>query len=356
MSLSNVAETTYEETGQKIKCVVWDLDHTIWDGILIEDRRVTLKKNIRNIIEALDQRGILQSIASRNNLSQAMEKLKEFKLDHYFLYPQIGWDSKSVSVREIARQINIGLDTVAFVDDQGFERDEVRHHNPEVMCIDALAYESILEMPEMNPRFITDESAIRRKMYQADIRRNENEESFEGSKNDFLISLNMEFTISPATEEDLKRAEELTQRTHQLNTTGYTYSYDELDKFRTSDNHLLYVASLTDKYGVYGKIGLALIEKQTRAWRIKLLLMSCRVMSRGVGSILIRHLINEANRNGVKLLAEWVPTDVNRMMYATYKFEGFEEIESDDEIQLLECTKREHIDLPDHLKIVIEKC
>ena len=77
------------------KCLVWDLDGTIWDGILIEDENVKLKKNISQILQALDQRGILQSIASKNEHKLAMNKLVEFGLDKYFIYPQINWNSKA---------------------------------------------------------------------------------------------------------------------------------------------------------------------------------------------------------------------------------------------------------------------
>lgn len=118
-----------------------------------------------------------------------------------------------------------------------------------------------------------------------------------GPKEEFLTTLKMMLTIAPASVEELKRAEELTVRTHQLNTTGYTYSYEELDQFRQSDRHLLLIAGLDDKYGTYGKIGVILVECFEAVWTIKLLLMSCRVMSRGVGSVVINHIRNEARIN-----------------------------------------------------------
>ena len=100
----------------------------------------------------------------------------------------------------------------------------------------------------MNPRFITEDSKVRRLMYLSDIERNKQETEFVGPTEEFLASLGMELTISEAQEDDLQRAEELTVRTHQLNTTGYTYSYDELNFFRCSKEHLLLVASLIDRY------------------------------------------------------------------------------------------------------------
>lgn len=118
-------------------------------------------------------------------------------------------------------------------------------------------------------------------MYRADQVRAGVEREYSGPKEDFLATLDMRFTIARATGEDLRRAAELTVRTSQLNTTGYTYSYEELDAFRESPGHELLVARLADRYGPYGTIGLVLVERGRDAWRIKLLLMSCRVMSRG---------------------------------------------------------------------------
>ncbi|MBW4569116.1 MAG: HAD-IIIC family phosphatase [Tolypothrix carrinoi HA7290-LM1] len=311
-----------------IKCVVWDLDNTLWHGVLLEDEKVYRRENIVNLIHTLDNRGILQSIASKNERATAIAKLDEFGLTEYFLYPQINWNSKATSLKEIAKLLNIGLDAIAFVDDQLFELEEVKFTLPEILCINADDIGDILDMAVMNPRFVTEDSRIRRLMYINDIERQNVEKEFVGTTDEFLATLNMNFTISSAKEEDLQRAEELTLRTNQLNTTGYTYSYDELNHFRQSENHKLLIANLEDKYGSYGKIGLVLIECQSKSWTIKLLLMSCRVMSRGVGTIMMNHVMNLSQSNNVRLLAEFVPNNRNRMMYISYKFAGFKEIEN----------------------------
>ena len=319
--------TEHHKVEQKtIKCVVWDLDNTLWDGVLLEDEEVSLRDNVVNIIETLDSRGILQSIASKNEATRAMQKLREFGLDEYFLYPQINWNSKSSSLEGIARSINIGLDAIAFIDDQPFEHEEVSFSLPEVLCIDAAKLDSLLDMPEMNPRFITKDSKMRRVMYLNDIARNEEEEEFVGPQEAFLASLNMALTIFPAKEEDLQRAEELTVRTNQLNATGYTYSYDKLNYFRQSEQHKLLMARLEDKFGSYGHIGLTLVECQEDMWMIKLLLMSCRVMSRGIGSIMLNYIMNLAKEQNVRLQAEFLPNGRNRMMEVTYRFSGFYEV------------------------------
>jgi FkbH-like protein len=336
---------------QPIKCLVWDLDNTLWDGVLLEDEKVTLRDNIVEIIRTLDSRGILQSIASKNEYSHAMSKLEEFGLQDYFLYPQINWSSKAASVQKIAQLINVSTSAIAFIDDQLFELEEVNFSVPEVCCINAANLQSLLNMSEMNPRFITEDSQKRRLMYMSDIERKKAESEFVGPQEDFLATLQMHFTISVAKEDDLQRAEELTIRTHQLNTTGYTYSYEQLNQFRMSKNHKLLIASLSDKYGDYGKIGLALFECQEEFWTLKLLLMSCRVMSRGVGTIMLNHIMKLAKADNVPLRAEFISNNRNRLMYISYKFAGFKEIANQGEMVILENDLAQIQPMPSYIKV-----
>jgi len=320
----------------KVKCVVWDLDNTLWNGTLLEGDEVHLRDGVREIIHALDARGILHSIASRNHAESALARLRELGLEEYFLYPQINWGSKAASVRTIAESLNIGLDSICFIDDQPFELAEVQAALPQVLCLDHTQLLHLPLMPELTPETITAEAGMRRKMYLGEMRRKQIEEAFTGPQEEFLATLNMVFTIAPARAEDLARAEELTNRTNQLNTTGRTFSREELEELRCSDRHLLLMSELTDKFGSYGKIGLALVECDPEVWTIKLLLMSCRVMHRGVGTIMLNHILRKARESGVRLVSEFVSNDRNRMMYVTYKFAGFTEIESRGGVQILE--------------------
>jgi FkbH-like protein len=308
---------------KKIKCLVWDLDNTLWKGILAENDQLELRDGVTDIIQELDKRGILLSVASRNNEQDALEKLQQFGLADYFLYPQINWNAKSSSIERISQQLNIGIDTIAFIDDQVFEREEVRYTFPQVRCYteEIVTAGKLLQLEEFIPQFITSESAGRRLMYIKDEKRNEEEQTI-GSNMKFLESLQMKFVIARAGKEDLQRMEELMVRTNQLNATGYTYSYEELLAIMKDDNYRLYVTELIDKYGSYGKIGVGLVSCADE-WSIKLLLMSCRVMSRGVGTTFIHFIINEARKYNKKLTAEFFPTDRNRMMYMTYRFAGF---------------------------------
>jgi FkbH-like protein len=335
----------------QVKCVVWDLDNTVWDGILLEDGDVRVRPEVASLIRTLDQRGILNSVASRNDHDAAMAALERAGLAEFVLCPQISWNPKSDSVAAVASALNIGLDAIAFIDDQEFERDEVRFRHPRVLCYDAADVASLTERPEFTPKFVTEESVLRRHMYASGHERDRAEQEFAGTNEEFLSTLGMVLTIAPATVGDLRRAEELTIRTNQLNSTGITYSYADLETMLASPRHLLLVAGLDDRYGSYGKIGLALVETSSADWTLKLLLMSCRVMSRGVGTVLLHHVMRGANAAGARLLAEFVPTDRNRVMYVTYRFAGFTEHAERDGVRILASPAGEVPEPPAYLRL-----
>lgn len=308
---------------QLVKCVIWDLDNTLWTGTLAEGDEVQLKSGIKEILSQLDKRGILLSISSKNNFEDAFKKLQEFQIEHYFLWPQISWSAKSVGILTIQKSLNIGMNSLLFIDDQPFELEEVKAAHPDVQVTTAENYSLLLDDPRLNPKEISDDAALRRQKYQTDIIRKQDEDNYVGTPEDFLRSLNMRLIIAPAEEKDLLRAQELTVRTNQLNSTGITYDIDELRMFIESDKYDLLVCELTDKYGTYGKIGLALVERTEAVHHIRLLLMSCRTASRGIGSVLMAYLSNSAIRQNAKLYADFLRTDRNRQMYVTYKMMNF---------------------------------
>lgn len=253
------------------------------------------------------------------------------------------------------RQSHIGADTIAFVDDQPFERAAVVHALPQVLRVDVADIHATLRQPEFQPRFVTDESRIRRQLYRDGIRRVQAEEEFVGTDAEFLATLDMTMTIARAEEDDLKRAEELTVRTNQLNSTDCTYSFDELNRLRVSANHILLVASLNDCFGNYGKIGLALLERGQPAWYLRLLLMSCRVAPRGVGAILLNHAMSLAKASGAGgLRVDFIETGRNRLIYVTFKFAGFREVHRNGQQLVLESDLQCVQPVPDYLTLRLE--
>ncbi|WP_327004485.1 HAD-IIIC family phosphatase [Dactylosporangium sp. NBC_01737] len=307
-----------------MKCVVWDLDDTVWSGILAEGGGAELRPRLAEILTALDERGVLHSIASKNEPQRAMARLRELGVADYFLYPQISWQPKSELVQAIAKALNIGLDTLLFVDDSPFERAEVAHVCPQVRCVDAADLHELLALPGLAAA-VTPESRNRRLMYRQEETRRAYEETFEGPRNDFLATLGMRLTIAPATVDDLLRAAELSQRTHQLNTTGLTFSADELAALLPRADQALLTMSLEDRFGSYGTIGIVLLGLDDNEWRIRLFLMSCRVMGRNIGGAVLAYLAQQASTHGRILTADFLPNDVNRPMYMVYRLAGFVE-------------------------------
>lgn len=319
------------EKPKLVKCLIWDLDNTLWRGTLLEDEKVTVPPEIRGVIAELDSRGILQSIASKNDHDPAWRRLEETGLAEYFVHPRIGWGRKSDSVAEIADSLNFALDTVAFIDDQPTERAEVTFHVAEVRCYPAEQAASITDLPEFSPEVVTIDARRRRQMYQASFRRDAERDSFTGPDEEFLRSLDLSMVIQRAGEEDLSRVEELTLRTSQMNATGVHYPDEVLRGLLDDQDHEVLTVMLTDRFGPHGAVGVLLLRYHRNVWHLKLLATSCRVVSFGAGAVILNWLIDQAAQGGVHLIADFRPTDRNRMMDIAYRFAGFTD-------QLCTCT------------------
>ncbi|MEU8825673.1 HAD-IIIC family phosphatase [Streptomyces sp. NPDC048636] len=308
-----------------VKCLVWDLDNTLWQGTLLEDGEVVLPDAVREIIAELDARGVLQSIASKNDHDMAWARLEKLGVAEYFVLPEIGWGPKSEAVRRIADTLNFALTTVAFIDDQPAERAEVTHHLPEVRCYPAESVAELPGLPEFSPALRTVDSRRRREMYRAGFRREAARAEATGPDEDFLRTLALDLRIGRATDEELSRVEELTLRTSQMNATGVHYGDADLRRLLTDDAHEVLVVTLTDRFGPHGAVGVLLLERHPAVWHLKLLATSCRVVSFGVGATVLNWLTDQAAGADVHLVADFKPTDRNRMMEIAYRFAGFEE-------------------------------
>ena len=308
-----------------VKCLVWDLDNTLWRGSLLEDSEVTLFEKARDVIATLDSRGILQSVASKNDYDHAWPRLEQFGLAECLVVPEIGWGPKSESVRAIAERLNFAHSTIAFIDDQAAERAEVAYKLPDVRCYTAEQVATLVDLPEFSPPVVTVDARQRRSMYQAGFRRDAERAEFKGPDEDFLRSLRLEMRIGRANDEEPSRVEELTLRTSQMNATGVHYSDAVLRELMTDPDHEVLVVTMTDRFGPHGAVGIVLLDKHPSVWHFKLLATSCRVVSFGAGSTVLNWLIDQAARAGVHLVADFRHTERNRIMEVAYRFAGFGE-------------------------------
>lgn len=283
-----------------IKCIVWDLDGTLWDGVLAEEETATLvpKAALIELIRTLDSRGILHSIASKNNFQEALGVLRRFDLDQLFLYPHISWMPKSQAIETIAHKLNIALDSILFIDDSAFELAEVQTSLPGVRVIEASRALSFLSAPEFDLP-VTAESANRRQLYRLSSVRDEVAQTFGNDYFGFLRDCRIELRISSMTSDNLNRVHELTQRTNQLNFSGNRYTRATLEHILLTNYFDTFVIECEDRFGSYGTIGFSLVDR--REPRIVDLMFSCRVQSKRVEhaflSWVLRKYIAELGRD-----------------------------------------------------------
>jgi FkbH-like protein len=282
----------FAEKTKTVKCVVWDLDNTLWDGILTEDgsENVHLKPGIPKIIYELDRRGILHSIASKNNRDEALDVLRKFRLDEYFLCPQISWQPKSEGIKEISRLLNIGIDTLMFVDDSQFELEEVKSVCPEIQLLKAAEYNTLVEMRECHVP-VTQESKDRRRMYQIETKRQDAAEGFGQDYAAFLKHSDIRVIIRPLTEDNIERVHELTQRTNQMNFSGNRYNREVLKNILHTSFLDTYILECLDRFGSYGVVGFCIVDN--REPRMTDLMFSCRIQSKRVEHAFLSHLLRK---------------------------------------------------------------
>jgi FkbH-like protein len=311
---------------RKCKCVVWDLDNTLWSGVLIEDGadRVTLQSGVKEVIEELDRRGVLQSVASKNNRDDALAVLERFGVKDYFLYPQIHWSPKSRSVATLAEALNIGLDSIVFVDDQEFERREVAGALAEVRVIDPSHAAGMLDMPAFQLP-VTDESRNRRLMYRQEEQREALLATYQGDYLGFLRENRMQVSLSRLSDKNMKRVYELAQRTNQMNFSGNRYSTEALERVAADSRLDTYVIRCSDRFGSYGIVGFSVVDRQEP--RLLDLMFSCRVQAKRVEHGFLGWLLQQHRNGGPRdFFANYRKTPKNEPSGAVFQDVGFQEV------------------------------
>lgn len=283
-----------ENPADKVKCVVWDLDNTLWDGTLIEtedENSLKLREYVKDVIRGLDERGILQSIASKNDYRYAWQVIEKIGLADYFLYPQIHWNAKSGSMKKIAKDLNVGIDSLVLIDDSVFEREQVHSELPQVRVYDADEVEKLLSYPEFTV-LVTEESRNRRSMYLAEMKRKEFQNADSTDIVDFLKKCHLEITVfEPKTEEEINRCYELVVRTNQLNMSGKRYTREEFEDILKRKNVHNFAFTCRDDFGSYGIVGFGQYQVCNSAIVFDEFAMSCRVAGKYVESALFAYLL-----------------------------------------------------------------
>ena len=333
----------YAVTGTTKKCIVLDLDNTLWGGIIGEDGFDNIKLGDnpvgRSFVEfqkrllALNQRGIILAVNSKNNFNDAIEVIQKHPnmilREDNFACIKINWDDKSVNLQKISEELNIGLDSMIFFDDDPINQEYVRESLPEVLVVnlpkDSSQYSQIItEMKEFDVLKITEEDTKRGGMYLGQKKRKELEGKI-GDFNEFLKQMDIVVNVKKADSFSIPRISQLTLKTNQFNLTTKRYQEEEIRKFSSSDNNIVECVQVSDKFGDNGITGTYIVEKKNdEEWIIDTFLLSCRIMGRGVEEMMMNQIIEKAKLSGIKRLkGQFIPTAKNKPAENFYEKLGF---------------------------------
>jgi FkbH-like protein len=329
-------------TGRVAKALVVDLDNTLWGGVIGEDGLAGIRlgteypgaafQAVQRALLDLYRRGILLAICSKNNPEDALEALEKhpgmiLKPSH-FAATRINWTDKSQNLREIAQELNIGVDALAFLDDNPIERQQVRSALPEAFVIDLPAdpmefARTVRDCPLFERLSLSTEDQQRGTMYQAQRDREQLEQTIT-SREDFYRSLQQEAEITPLTKANLARVAQLTNKTNQFNLTTRRYTEQQISDLVASPGWECFSIRVRDRFGDNGLVGVAITHLNGETCEIDSLLLSCRVIGRTVETAFLAFLAARACGQGARLLQGWfLPTKKNAPARDFYSAHGF---------------------------------
>jgi FkbH-like protein len=356
--LPNVAEhmvaCVRAELGLSRKVLILDLDNTLWGGVVGEDGLDGIRlgppsasgerfQEFQRYVKAFGQRGVLLGVVSKNNPEDAIEVFRRhqgsvLRLEDFVSF-KANWLDKPSNIRQMASELQLGLDSLVFLDDNPAERSEVREELPEVIVpeISSEPSESIAAL-ERGLYFqairLTSEDAARSASYLVRTKQEELRLS-SGSLHQYLNDLRMQIKHGPVDADTCMRVTQLINKTNQFNLTTKRYSLEEVHRRMISPNSWFHWYSLRDRFADHGLIGILLAEMTSSEWTVDTWLMSCRVIGRGVEDFMFRDMVEHAQRSGAqRLRAYYIPTAKNKLVEDLLPRFGFVATDNADEFVL----------------------
>lgn len=340
--------------GQSKKCVILDLDNTVWGGVIGDDGIENIQIGSLGIgkaftefqywIKKLKNRGIIIAVCSKNTESVAKEPFEKhpdmvLRLEDIAVFTA-NWENKADNIRQIQSILNIGFDSMVFLDDNPFERNIVRENIPGITVpelpsdpADYLEYLYTLNLFETISYSIEDTE--RTKLYQVEAQRTVLQQKFT-NEDEFLESLHMLSLVEPFNKFNIPRVAQLSQRSNQFNLRTIRYTESDIELISNSDNFYTFAFTLEDKFGDNGLICVIVLKAidHERVF-IETWLMSCRVLKRGMEQFTLNTIANFANEKGFKyLIGEYIPTAKNEMVKDHYSKLGFIAMENQWQLEL----------------------
>lgn len=336
--------------GRTKKCLVLDLDNTLWGGIIGDEgmEGIQIGKEtseaeaytaFQRYLLALKDRGVLLAVCSKNEEAVAKSGFSHpdtvLQLDDFVAF-QANWEPKDQNIRAIARQLNIGLDSLVFLDDNLAERAIVREHVPEVAVPEVTGGDvaSYIRAIERNGYFetvsISEDDRKRSEAYRANQQRVEMEE-VASSYEDFLLSLDMRAEIAPFRRIYYDRIAQLTNKSNQFNLTTRRFTRADIEHMAEDSRYITLYGRLQDRFGDNGLVSVVIAEKEGKDVHIRLWLMSCRVLKRGMEEAMMEELAKKARlAGGEKLIGYYYPTAKNGLVRDFYRAHGFSLVDDAD--------------------------
>jgi FkbH-like protein len=361
-------------TGRIAKALVVDLDNTLWGGIVGEDGLAGIQisseypgaayQALQRAMLDLTHRGILLAICSKNNPEDALEALREHPgmvlRPEHFAAMRIGWNDKAQGLKEIAAELNIGIDALVFLDDNPFEREQVSAALPEVTVLDfsddPLQCSATLQNCPLFERLnVSAEDQQRSSMYVDQKQRTQAEQNFQ-SKEDFYHFLQQEAEITPVTSATLNRVAQLTQKTNQFNLTTLRFSEQQISEMANRPGGHVMSVRVRDRFGDQGLVGVAITQDNGEICEITNFLLSCRVIGRTVETAFLSHLAEAAFERGRRrLIGRFLPTKKNAPASEFYPRHGFqlEEQNGNGTVWALDLREKQ-IHCPDWIKLIAQ--
>ena len=333
--------------GSVKKCVVLDLDNTLWGGVIGDDGLSGIQigelgtgqafSDFQTWLKELKNRGMLLAVCSKNNEAAAKEPFEKhpemvLRLEDFSAFVA-NWEDKASNIRGIQKMLNIGMDSLVFLDDNPFERNLVRSMIPEItvpelpedpaMYLQYLRSLNLFETASYSP-----EDADRTRQYREQSQRTAFEASFQ-SYDAYLEGLAMKGTAAPFDTFHYPRIAQLTQRSNQFNLRTVRYTEAEIEEISKNQDHICLYFTLKDKFGDHGLISVVILDKQAEdTLFVSEWLMSCRVLKRGMEEFIVNKIIRTAAEHGFrKVLGEYIPTAKNSMVKDLYEKMGFVRID-----------------------------
>jgi FkbH-like protein len=352
------------------KCIVLDLDNTLWGGIIGEDGMDGIKLNtnspgnefvdFQRLLLSYYQRGIILAINSKNNYDDAIQVIRDHPSmvlrENHFACMRINWQNKAQNMVEIANELNIGLDSLVFFDDNPVERDLIKQTLPEVLVVDLpkssfLYRKTLEEINDFNVLSLTDEDKKRGEMYFARSKRKEMETQHQ-SLDDFIKTLEIKVKIDLVDEFSRPRVTRLINKTNQYNLTTRRYTEEEVkEMLENPQSYSLYSLQVKDKFGDEGIVGVSIVKKETDKFVIDSFLMSCRVIGRQIENAFIIRIFKDAKKDNInEIIGEFIPTKKNSMVANFYKEQGFEKVADSDNQWIIHLNDKE-LTYPEYLQI-----